>query len=100
MLDPFSVAIAAAVERAIEARMPAIIDAIKSANKVTAPPVFSDRFVPMTELVETLSCDRSTIHRRAVRGQYPPLRKQGGTAGYYRSDLEAIFAKPDRPGNQ
>jgi predicted DNA-binding transcriptional regulator AlpA len=93
--DPLAAAIAAAVDRAFEARLPQIVAALKAALP-KPPSEFDDRFVPMHELVELLRADRSTIHRRAKRGNYPPLRKQGGSVGYYLSDLRGIFTKPEK----
>jgi predicted DNA-binding transcriptional regulator AlpA len=98
--DPLSAAITAAVDAALAARLPAIINAIQALAKdkeapPTAPPDL-DRFVPMREVAKALGCVRSTVHRRAAAGVYPKLRKQGGSAGYYVSDLAEIMAKPDQ----
>jgi predicted DNA-binding transcriptional regulator AlpA len=93
-LDPFTAAIAAAVDAAIAARLPAIIDALKRAIPKEAGPPPLDRFVRMREVAKVLGCNRSTVNRRADDGIYPPIRKQGGSAGYLASELAEIM-KPE-----
>jgi hypothetical protein len=95
-VDPLTAAITAAVDSALAARLPAIIDAIRTLPKEEPPKPEIDRFVPMREVAKALGCVRSTVHRRARAGVYLPLRKQGGSAGYYASDLAKIMAKPDQ----
>ncbi len=93
-MDPLSAAITAAVDAAIEARLPKLLDAVKAVVP-RDPSVSPERFVPMVELETILHANRSTIWRRSRAGKYPPLRKHGGSVGLYASDLEAIFAKPE-----
>jgi predicted DNA-binding transcriptional regulator AlpA len=93
--DPFSAAITAAVDAAIAARLPAIIEAIRALPKEEPPKPDLDRFIPMREVAKVLGCVRSTVHRRAAAGVYPPLRKQGASSGYYASDMATIMAKPE-----
>jgi predicted DNA-binding transcriptional regulator AlpA len=90
--DPLSAAITAAVDAGLAARLPSFIDAVKAAMpKESAGPAPLDRFVPMREVVQALGCTRSTVHRRAAAGTYPPIRKQGGSAGYLARELAEIM---------
>jgi predicted DNA-binding transcriptional regulator AlpA len=91
--DPLSAAIIAAVDSALAARLPDIIDAIKAALPKEPPDPKLDRFVPLKEVAATLNCNRSTVHRRIAAKQYPPLRHQGAAAGYFKSDLDEIVEK-------
>lgn len=97
MNNPLSQAIHEAVDAAIDARLPSIVEALKSSlpsdARINKRPSFSDCFVSMAKLEEIFNAHRSTIRRRAGQGVYPPLRKHGMHIGYYQSDLDKIFAK-------
>jgi predicted DNA-binding transcriptional regulator AlpA len=99
MTATITAAVGAAIDAALTARLPTIIDAIKQAlptkNSASDYSV-SDRFIPMREVEKLLGCHRSTVKRRADADVYPPIRKQGTSAGYYASDLEKIMAKPEQ----
>jgi predicted DNA-binding transcriptional regulator AlpA len=97
--DPLSAAITAAVDAGLAARLPAIIDAVVAAIREPGPPL-PNRFIRMNEVAQALSCTRSTVHRRAVAGLYPPLRRQGGTSGYLASELAAIIDPAGAPPRQ
>lgn len=93
MSDPLSQAISQAVDAALDARLPAIVESLKSFVGTPQEQYREDRFVPMSKLLDILGADRSTIIRRAKRGDYPRLRKHGQNLGYYQSDLDQIFEK-------
>ena len=95
-MDPLSAAITAAVDAAIEARLPKLLDAVKAVVP-RDPSVSPERFVPMVELETILHANRSTIWRRSRAGKSAILAASTRrlSVGLYASDLEAIFAKPE-----
>ena len=81
-------AIEAAVERAFTAKLPTIVQAIRSA---VAPAAGPDRFVPMGEAAKTLGTTPSTVWRLEKRGALPPRERLGGRVGYRQSTLDSIL---------
>lgn len=82
---PFEAAIAAAVERALDAKLPTIIEALRNATAT------QDRFVPMREAAKVLGMTPSTAWRLERRGLLPPREHMGGHVGYRRSTLDSIL---------
>lgn len=92
-VDPLSSAIEAAVERALDARLPEIIAAINAA-KLPPPVEAGDRFLKLQEAARMLGVHRTTILRLEKKGELPPRRRVGAHSGYYESDLRAIKDDP------
>jgi predicted DNA-binding transcriptional regulator AlpA len=87
--NPFEAAIEAAVERALDAKVPTIIEALRSAMPAPA----SDRFVPIREAApKFLGMTPSTAWRLEKRGLLPPREHMGGHVGYRLSMLDSILS--------
>ena len=98
MVDPIAAAIESAVERAVAAQIPKIIEAISSKMPPSAPmPVQGDRLLRMAEVVERLGVHRSTVSRLEKLGKLPPRRRVGSAVGYLESDLRAIVGQDAEP---
>lgn len=89
MSDPLSAAVQAAVERAIDARLPIIIEALKSAT--TPASAEPDRFYRLTAAADRLGLSPSSIWRLEREGKLPPREKLGGSTGYRESTLKKIL---------
>ena len=93
MIDPLSAAIESAVARAIDARMPLLIDAITHATLMAKPPKSAepDEFVRLKDACSILKVHKTTVHRLARKGDFPPIEHMGKRAGYRRSTLAKIM---------
>ena len=93
MSDPFTAAIAAAVDAALEARIPTIVEALRAALLAAPEPPLPERFVGMGELCKIFDCDRSTVVRRSKSedGRYPALLRVGRNIGYPASVVQGIL---------
>jgi predicted DNA-binding transcriptional regulator AlpA len=90
--DPLSVAIEAAVQRAVAAQLPSIIEAVQSATVTPPipPPQPEDRLVRTAEAARLIGVNRATIWKWEKDGKLPPRRRIGTTAGYLLSDIKKI----------
>lgn len=94
MGDPLSAAIETAVARALDERLPPLLEAAIKASLATLSnsAVEPERFLPMSEVAERLNTTPSTIWRLERAGKYPPRERVGGRVGYKLSTLNAILA--------
>lgn len=88
MSDPIGAAIEAAVQRALDARLPTIINALRS---VTAPEP-EDRFIPIREAAKMIGTTPTNAWRLERLGRLPPREKIAGRLGYRLSTIKAILA--------
>jgi predicted DNA-binding transcriptional regulator AlpA len=90
--DPLSAAIEAAVERAVAAQIPKIVEAVKSSAQPPPPPPnpTEDRFVRMAEVARLLGINRATVWKWERAGKLPARRRVGSAVGYLMSDIKAI----------
>lgn len=91
MSDPLSETIQHAVDRAIEARLPDIVEAIKSAQPTYQP----DSFVKISAVAERLGMSPSSIWRLEREGKLPPRERLGGSIGYRESTLRNLLENLD-----
>jgi predicted DNA-binding transcriptional regulator AlpA len=86
MRDAVFAAIEAAVERAIVAQLPTIIEAVKQAAPAAESDI--DQFYPIKKAAARLGKSSSTIWRLERQGKMPPRERLGGTVGYCSSTIK------------
>ncbi len=92
MADPLSETIHQAVDRAIEAWLPEIVEAIKTAQPVYRP----DSFIKMSIAAKRLGLSPSSIWRLERQGKLPPRERLGSSIGYRESTIKQILENLDR----
>lgn len=94
--DPLSAAIDAAIERAIRAQLPSIVEALKQSIEAAAPTPARDefdRFVKPSEAAAILGMHKTTILMQEAKGRLPKRRRVGEATDYLLSDLNEIMGK-------
>lgn len=92
MNDPLSTTIQHAVDRAIDARLPQIVEAIKTAQPVYQP----DSFIKISVAAKRLGLSPSSIWRLERQGKLPPRERLGSSIGYRESTIKQILENLDR----
>lgn len=94
MTDPLTAAIEAAVERALDRKLPALFEKHTPpppTPRPLAPPTEGERFVTLREAGARLRCHRTTLLRMEKDGRIPPRRRLGQRTGWLQSEVEAFL---------
>ncbi len=89
MSDPLSAAVEAAVARAIEAQLPAIVAAVKAG--LPAKDDEPNTFIVHSKAASMLGHSPSSLKRLIRNGVLPPSEKVGGKNGYRASTIKNIL---------